>query len=60
MPQSQPQAIEDAQAFMRRVAAIDIGRCAHCQRRRWHLVQALPPDRTALASILPTGCRGPP
>jgi Putative transposase/Transposase zinc-binding domain len=60
MPTANAQAREDAQAFMRRVAAIDIGRCAHCQRGRWQLVQALPPDRTALASILPTGCRGPP
>jgi hypothetical protein len=37
------------QAFMRRVAAIDIG--------RWQLVQALPADRVALASIPPTACQ---
>lgn len=60
MPTPNAQAREDAQAFMRRVAAIDIGRCSHCQRGRWQLVQALPADRVALASILPTGCRGPP
>ncbi len=60
MPAANAQAREDAQAFMRRVAAIDIGRCAHCQLGRWQLVQALPADRTARASILPTACRGPP
>ena len=60
MPAANAQAREDAQAFMRRVAAIDIGRCPHCQLGRWQLVQALPADRSALASILPTACRGPP
>ena len=60
MPTANAQAREDAQAFMRRVAAIDIGRCPHCQRGRWQLVQALPVDRMALASILPSACRGPP
>ena len=44
----------------RRVAAIEIERCPHCKSGRWQLVQALPADRAALASILPTACRGPP
>ena len=60
MPAPSPQAREDAQAFMRRVAAIEIERCPHCKSGRWQLVQALPADRVALASILPTACRGPP
>ncbi len=54
-----PRASEDAAEFMRRVAAIDIGRCTHCRAGRWHCVQALPADRAAQAAIA-TACRGPP
>ena len=60
MPQANPQAREDTQAFMRRVASIDIECCAHCKRGRWRVVQELPPDRTALSSIVRATCRGPP
>ena len=63
MPAANPQAREDAQAFMRRVAAIEIACCPHCKVGRWQLIQALPADRAALASILPAlpiACRGPP
>jgi hypothetical protein len=60
MPQPSPQAREDALAFMRRVAAIEITCCPHCKLGRWQLVQALQADRAALASISPTACRGPP
>ena len=60
MPQPSPQAREDALAFMRRVAAIDVACCTRCQLGRWQLVQTLRADRTALASISPTACRGPP
>lgn len=60
MPAANAQAREDAQAFMRRVAAIDIGWCPHCKLGRWQLVQALPADRVALAWIVPSACRGPP
>ncbi len=60
MPAANAQAREDAQAFMRRVAAIDIGCCPRCKLGRWQLVQALPADRSVLASILATACRGPP
>lgn len=60
MPQPSPQAREDALAFMRRVAAIEINCCPHCKLGRWQLVQALQADRAALASISPTACRGPP
>ena len=54
-----PQAREDVQAFMRRVAAIDIACCPHCKVGRWHVLGQWVADRTALAAITPTGCRGP-
>ena len=59
MPMPNPRAAEDAAAFMRRVAAIDIERCPHCGAGRWRCVQLLPADRAALAAIV-TACRGPP
>jgi hypothetical protein len=60
MPQPGGQAREDTQAFMRRVAAIEITCCPHCRLGRWQLVQARPADRAALALMGPTACRGPP
>ena len=60
MPAANPQAREDAQAFMRRVAAIDIACCPHCRLGHWRLMQELPADRSALGSIVPVACRGPP
>jgi Putative transposase len=62
MPASNPTAIEDAQAFMRRVAAIEITCCPHCRLGHWQLVLQLPADRAALASNVPraVACRGPP
>ena len=60
MPQANPQAREDAQAFMRRVAAIDIACCPHCRLGRWRVVQEAAPDRAALARIVLNACRGPP
>jgi hypothetical protein len=62
MPTPNPKAIEDAQAFMRRVAAIEITCCPHCRLGHWQLVQQLPADRAALASNMPraVACRGPP
>ncbi len=60
MPPANPRAAEDAQAFMRRVAAIDIQRCPHCKTGRWLLVESLPADRSALAAIPRIACRGPP
>lgn len=60
MPAPNAQACEDAQAFMRRVAAIEIERCPHCKTGHWQLVETLPVDRAALASMLSTACRGPP
>ena len=61
MPAANPQAREDARAFMRRVAAIDVECCPHCKVGRWRVQQQLAADRAALASItIPTACRGPP
>jgi hypothetical protein len=60
MPAANPQATEDARAFMRRVAAIEIDCCPSCKIGHWRVIQAIPADRAALASIAPTACRGPP
>jgi len=60
MPQPSPQAREDALAFMKRVAAIEIASCPHCRLGRWQLVREEPADRAALALMGPTACRGPP
>jgi hypothetical protein len=60
MPQPSRQAREDAQAFMKRVAAMEIASCPHCKLGRWQLVREEPADRAALASMGPTACRGPP
>ena len=60
MPLSNPQAREDAQAFMRRVATIDIECCAHCKLGRWRVLEQLSADRSALAAALPASCHGPP
>jgi hypothetical protein len=57
MPQANPQAREDAQAFMRRVAAIDIEHCPHCKIGHWRVVEHRNADRSWLAEAL---CRGPP
>lgn len=59
MPQPNPQAREDAQAFMRRVAAMEIHRCPHCSSGQLRVVQLLPPD-AAHAPYLGMACRGPP
>ena len=60
MPAANPQAREDAQAFMRRVAAIEIECCPHCKVGHWRLLEQLPANRANLAAITPTACRGPP
>ena len=39
MPAANPQAREDAQAFMRRVAAIEIECCPHCRLGHWRVVE---------------------
>jgi hypothetical protein len=61
MPAANPQACEDARAFMRRVATIDIDRCPHCSIGHWRVLQHVAADRPALTSIAtPTACWGPP
>jgi len=60
MPAANPRAQEDAQAFMRRVAAIDVTLCPHCKTGHWLVIEQLLLDRPALAAIIPTACRGPP
>ena len=42
-----PQAREDAQAFMRRVAAIEVECCPHCKVGHWLVVEQLLADRHA-------------
>ena len=63
MPAANPQAREDAQAFMRRVAQLEINTCPHCKLGRWRVLQVLAADRTVLAGVVPVDarrCRGPP
>ena len=58
MPPPNAQACEDAQAFMRRVAAMEIGACPHCVQGRWFTVQRLVPQRQTRPHA--AACRGPP
>ena len=60
MPAANPQAREDAQAFMRRVAAIEIDCCPYCKLGRLRVLQELRADRSARAMSAPVACRGPP
>jgi hypothetical protein len=60
MPQPNPVAQEDAHAFMRRVAAVEIARCPRCATGRWQLVCERFADRSLLAQVPPPACRDPP
>lgn len=60
MPAPNPQAREDAQAFMRRVAAIEIDRCPHCKTGHWLMLQVLAPERWQVPAASAASCRGPP
>ena len=61
MPPANPRAQEDVQAFIRRVAAIEINCCPHCKTGHWQVIEQVLPDPLALAAIVPTACcRGPP
>ena len=60
MPAANRQAREDAQAFMRRVAAIEIACCPHCRLGHWLVVEHRSADRAAIAAPLLAACRGPP
>ena len=60
MPPANAQAREDAQAFMRRVATLDIQSCPHCKHGRWRVVEQRGADPAAIAAPLLAACRGPP
>ena len=60
MPPAHAQAREDAQAFMRRVAAIEIACCPQCRLGRWRVVEQRGADRAAIAAPTLAACRGPP
>ena len=60
MPAANSQAREDAQAFMRRVAAIDVACCPHCRLGHWRVVEQRGADRAAIAAPTLAACRGPP
>jgi hypothetical protein len=68
MPSPDPQVVEDARAFMRRVAALDIATCPHCRTGHWVVVQEVAPlpwrwpvsDDDRAANSQPINCRDPP
>ena len=51
MPKANALAREDAQSFMRRVAAIDIGACSHCKLGRWVVIACVQAQRRPCADI---------
>ena len=59
MPAANAQAREDAAAFLKRVAGIDIATCPHCQRGRWLTIEVLLPVPGTSHSTA-AHCRGPP
>lgn len=58
MPAANPQAREDAAAFIKRVAGIEIARCPHCQLGQWRTIELWLPACSALEAAV--RCRGPP
>ncbi len=60
MPAPNPQATEDAQAFMRRVAALEIGVCWHCKVGHLKLVQEVAAQPLSGLAGVASACRGPP
>ena len=59
MPAANAQAREDATAFLKRVAGIDVSCCPHCRRGRWRTTEVLPPQRADPHNNI-KHCRGPP
>ena len=59
MPAANAQAREDAAAFLKRVAGIDIAKCPHCHHGRWLTIEIVLPARGASSSTV-ANCRGPP
>lgn len=60
MPQADPLAVENAIAFMHRVAALQIARCPRCTDGYWQVICERGADRSMLAHVPPLVCRGPP
>jgi len=61
MPAANPLAREDAAAFMRRVAALEIDCCAYCRAGRLRVVQSIAPLRaSAPTQFTAFACRAPP
>jgi Zn finger protein HypA/HybF involved in hydrogenase expression len=62
MPVINPQALESAQAFMMRVALMDVLRCPYCKSGVLHVIATLPGLRQmpAPGSLMPPRSRGPP
>ena len=59
MPAANEQAREDAAAFLKRVASIDIACCPHCKLGRWRTTEILPAQHTRRHDSV-ANCRGPP
>ena len=59
MPAANEQAREDAAAFLKRVAGIDIACCPHCKLGQWRTTEILPAQRTRGRDSV-ANCRGPP
>ena len=70
MPAANPQAREDAAAFLARVAQIDAAGCPHCGLGHWRTIQTLQRARPGGGDATSDGgnggkpntvpCRGPP
>jgi hypothetical protein len=58
MPAAHPQAREDAAAFLKRVAGIEIACCPHCRLGHWQTIEVLPAAGKRNGDTPP--CRGPP
>ena len=62
MPAINPQAVESAQAFMMRVAMVDVQLCPCCKKGRLNVIATMPGLRQlpAPGSTVPAQSRGPP
>ena len=59
MPAANEQAREDAAAFLKRVAGIDVACCPHCKLGLWRTTAILPAQRPGWQDGI-ANCRGPP
>ena len=71
MPAANPQACEDAAAFLKRVAGIEASTCPHCRKGRWLTIAVLNPEPSGVGAARAAAharagqganapCRGPP